>query len=141
MNEYQPLISYSTKHNVSFKDTVAFCNNVRYSDVYTAATFAMSVINKKTFVSYSKHNKHMAHRKNGVPGRYPRKIAEIFLKELKYCLKSKQYTSYEQKDIVISEIYCNKLASVKKIIPRAKGKIDIGKKSYVKLKLTLLKKV
>jgi large subunit ribosomal protein L22 len=74
--------AYGSELNISRKNAVEVCTAIKGKKLEKAKRFLEDVIDKKQFVELKKHNKKVPHRKGGVPGRYPVKVAREILKIL-----------------------------------------------------------
>lgn len=114
--------AYGKELQISPKESVEICREVRNQDVDDAVEYLEKVIKGEKAVPYRKHKKQIAHNKGVGSGGYPTKAAEHIKNLLEECKANAENKGLDSDNMKIITIAAHEGSPIKGFQPRAMGR-------------------
>lgn len=114
--------AYGKELQISPKESVEICREIRNKDVDYAIEYLEKVVNGEQAVPYRKHKKQIAHNKGVGPGGYPKKAAEHIKNLLEECKANAENKGLDSDNMKIITIAAHEGSPIKGFQPRAMGR-------------------
>ncbi len=114
--------AYGKELQISPKESVEICREIRNQDVDDAVDYLEKVIKGEQAVPYKKHKKQIAHNKGVGSGGYPKKAAEHIKNLLEECKANAENKGLDSDNMKIITIAAHEGSPIKGFQPRAMGR-------------------
>jgi len=110
--------AFGKEIDISPKKANEVCYTIKGMNVDKAITYLENVTKMKAFVPMRRYNKNVGHRKGGIPGRYPIKVAKRVIQILKNAKANAEHKGLNDERLKIEHATAYKALSVPRLKPR-----------------------
>lgn len=122
---------------VSPKKSVEVCRALRGMNVEDAKELLEEVIEKKTIIPYRRYKKTISHKKGGVAGGYPVRVAKAILKVLEDAQSNAEMNELDPETMRIEVIAASRGRRTEGFKARARGRSTKWDKEMVNIEVIL----
>ena len=113
--------AFGKELNISPRKANEVCHAIKGMKLDKAVSYLEKVVKKEAFVPFRRYNKRVAHRRGGIPGRYPVKVAKKIIELLENAKANAEQKGLNDERLKVEHATAYKALTLPRLKPKGGG--------------------